>query len=88
MAVEHCLRKNISNDKKNITVHHISLRVNTGSLRVNNVVGNTESMTVGTGDIILNVITDADLIPNVDTAELQWLEHIWNHENMFETGVV
>ena len=23
-----------------------------------------------------------------DTVELQWLEHIWNHENMFETGVV
>ena len=21
-------------------------------------------------------------------AELQWLEHLWNHENMFETGVV
>ena len=22
------------------------------------------------------------------TVELQWLEHICNHENMFETGVV
>ena len=22
------------------------------------------------------------------TAELLWLEHLWNHENMFETGVV
>ena len=22
------------------------------------------------------------------TAELQWLEHLWDHENMFETGVV
>ena len=20
--------------------------------------------------------------------ELQWLKHLWNHENMFETGVV
>ena len=20
--------------------------------------------------------------------ELQWLEHLWDHENMFETGVV
>ena len=20
------------------------------------------------------------------TVELQWLEHLWNHENMFETG--
>ena len=20
--------------------------------------------------------------------ELQWLEHLWNHESMFETGVV
>ena len=23
-----------------------------------------------------------------NTAELQWLEHLWNHENMFEIGVV
>ena len=22
------------------------------------------------------------------TVELQWLEHLWNHENMFETAVV
>ena len=22
------------------------------------------------------------------TVELQWLEHLWNHENMFEKGVV
>ena len=22
------------------------------------------------------------------TVELQWLEHLWNHDNMFETGVV
>ena len=23
-----------------------------------------------------------------DTVDLQWLEHFWDHENMFETGVV
>ena len=23
-----------------------------------------------------------------NTVELQWLEHLWNHENMFETGTV
>ena len=22
------------------------------------------------------------------TVELQWLRHLWNHENVFETGVV
>ena len=22
------------------------------------------------------------------SVELQWLEHLWNYENMFETGVV
>ena len=22
------------------------------------------------------------------TVELQWLEHLWDHKNMFETGVV
>ena len=24
----------------------------------------------------------------IPTVELQWLEHLWDHENMFETGVV
>ena len=24
----------------------------------------------------------------LNTVELQWLEDLWNHENMFETGVV
>ena len=26
--------------------------------------------------------------PQRCTVELQWFEHLWNHENMFETGVV
>ena len=39
------------------------------------------------------MIQDADLRPkwnrkNTNTVELQWLEHLWDHENMFETGVV
>ena len=25
---------------------------------------------------------------NLYIIELEWLEHVWNHENMFETGVV
>ena len=25
---------------------------------------------------------------SVSTVELQWHEHLWDHENMFETGVV
>ena len=25
---------------------------------------------------------------NTGTVQLQWLEHLWNHENMFETGVI
>ena len=25
---------------------------------------------------------------NNNTAEVQWLEHLWDHENLFETGVV
>ena len=24
--------------------------------------------------------------PKTITVELQWLEHLWNHENTFETG--
>ena len=24
----------------------------------------------------------------LSTVELQWLEHLWNHENMFGTGLV
>ena len=26
-------------------------------------------------------------VPCLHTVELQWLEHLWNHENMFETEV-
>ena len=26
--------------------------------------------------------------PKECTVELQWLEHLWDHENKFETGVV
>ena len=26
--------------------------------------------------------------PLLYTVELQWLEHLWNHESMFETGIV
>ena len=26
--------------------------------------------------------------PAISTVELQWLEHLWDHENLFETGVV
>ena len=26
--------------------------------------------------------------PQHTTVELQWLKHLWNHENMFETRVV
>ena len=26
--------------------------------------------------------------PNLHTVELQWLEQLWNHENMFKRGVV
>ena len=28
------------------------------------------------------------MLKNKYTVELQWLEHLWDHENMFETGVV
>ena len=24
----------------------------------------------------------------LNTVELQWLEHLWDHKNLFETGVV
>ena len=38
-----------------------------------------------------NVLVSAPLVcedDNLGTVELQWLEHLWKHENMFETGVV
>ena len=25
---------------------------------------------------------------SANTVKLQWLEHLWDHENLFETGVV
>ena len=27
-------------------------------------------------------------VASITTVELQWLEHLWNHEKMFKTGVV
>ena len=41
-------------------------------------------------DVFISVEKDTCeiVIFNVDTVELRWLEHPWNHENMFETGVV
>ena len=29
-----------------------------------------------------------DVILRVNTVELQWFEHHWDHKNLFETGVV
>ena len=34
---------------------------------------------------ILNCILHS--IIKADTVELEWLEHLWDYENMFETGV-
>ena len=28
------------------------------------------------------------LVRAVNTVELQWLEHLWDYENLFETAVV
>ena len=30
----------------------------------------------------------ASFLKLVSTVELQWFEHLWNHENIFETGVI
>ena len=38
------------------------------------------------GIVEFKVTPGSILIRN--TVELQWLEHLWDHENMFETGVV
>ena len=35
--------------------------------------------------VVLLVLCD---IIVYNTVELQWLEHLWKHENIFETGVV
>ena len=35
-----------------------------------------------------NLDTAAIKCSTVPTVELQWLEHLWDHENMFEKGVV
>ena len=37
--------------------------------------------------ILATVIILEATAPEMITVELQWLEHIWNHVNMFETGV-
>ena len=37
---------------------------------------------------MLPLVCEASASNIIITVELQWLEHLWNHENMFETGVV
>ena len=32
-------------------------------------------------------VTKSDMSRDINTVELQWLEHLLNHENMFESGV-
>ena len=40
----------------------------------------------GRGDPLLKELKRKDFAPI--TVELQWLEHLWDYENSFETGVV
>ena len=35
-----------------------------------------------------NIIAKEIEVVDTDTVELQWLEHLWDYENMFEIGVV
>ena len=44
----------------------------------------------GDSDQPVHRVIGSDLSFCVTTysVELQWLEHLWNHENMFETGVI
>ena len=35
--------------------------------------------------LLIRVYDCGDVNRNLSTVELQWLEHLWNHENMFET---
>ena len=43
---------------------------------------------LGTGDVATSLGMHFTLNCLHNIVELQWLEHLWNHENMFETGVV
>ena len=38
--------------------------------------------------IVFHFIMGTPLLQHLYTVEFQWLESPWNHENMFETGVV
>ena len=39
--------------------------------------------------IYMWVFENLNSVPKfTNTLELQWLKHLWNHENMFETGIV
>ena len=45
---------------------------------------------IWTQDIFVTTyyIASLELIYMTNTVERQWLEHLWEHENLFETGVV
>ena len=35
----------------------------------------------------MSIRKDAHKLVLIYTVEIQWLEHLWSHENMFETGL-
>ena len=43
---------------------------------------------IGINELRIFLVTCKRECASVYTVELQWLEHLWNHENMFETGVL
>ena len=37
--------------------------------------------------ILMNKLVNLNFLKSI-TVELQWLEHLWDYENLFETGLV
>ena len=36
----------------------------------------------------LNFFSDSKIVHEMEIQYLQWLERLWDHENLFKTGVV
>ena len=46
----------------------------------------TKKLTPLTGEVILKIVFASP--ESILIVELQWLEHLWNHEKIFKTGIV
>ena len=84
-----CFFSDIYNDGQNGRFESLT-NYSKGSLAISNIDSGIETETKNLGVFTLKSrsISEQQFTLFCSLVELQWLEHLWYHENMLETGVV